>query len=56
MICGHSNVGKSSLCGRLLVDLNMIDQRELVKIKAKAIDKNRESWWLAFLLDSDDKE
>ena len=30
---GHVDVGKSTLCGRILLDLNKIDQRDVAKFK-----------------------
>jgi elongation factor 1 alpha-like protein len=36
VIVGHSNTGKSTLAGRILLDLNMVDKREVAKLKQEA--------------------
>ncbi len=51
VILGHSNVGKSSLCGSILLSLGLVDAREVQKLKALASQNNRESWWLAYMMD-----
>ncbi|KAL1510662.1 hypothetical protein AB1Y20_009539 [Prymnesium parvum] len=53
---GHVDSGKSTLCGQLLVQSGAVDEREVEKLRAKAKENNRESWWLAYLLDTDDDE
>lgn len=53
---GHVDAGKSTLCGQLLYLSGQIDERLLAKCKQLAIENNRESWWLAYLLDTSDEE
>ena len=36
VILGHANVGKSSFCGRLMIDLNMLTQRQIDQYRTKA--------------------
>lgn len=51
VIVGHVNTGKSTLAGRILVDLGMVDEREMNKLKQDAIKNGRESWYLSYVID-----
>lgn len=53
---GHVDAGKSTIGGQVLNKLGMIDQRTLEKYKAQAREKNRESWYLSWALDTDEGE
>eukprot|EP00004_Rigifila_ramosa_P006029 TRINITY_DN1670_c0_g1_i2.p1 TRINITY_DN1670_c0_g1~~TRINITY_DN1670_c0_g1_i2.p1 ORF type:complete len:707 (+),score=173.96 TRINITY_DN1670_c0_g1_i2:1837-3957(+) len=53
---GHVDAGKSTIGGHLLLLTGMVDERTIEKYKRVAKDKNRESWWLAFVLDSCEEE
>lgn len=53
---GHVDAGKSTLGGQILLSTNQIDQRTIEKYKREAIEKNRESWFLAYILDSSEEE
>jgi sulfate adenylyltransferase subunit 1 (EFTu-like GTPase family) len=56
VLLGNVDHGKSTLAGRILVDCNCVGDRELEKIKDEA-DKNKmSSWWLAYILDTDEFE
>ena len=35
---------------------NQIDERTIAKYKKEAKEKNRESWWIAYIMDEDDEE
>ena len=53
VILGHVNTGKSTLCGRILLDLDIVDNREIDKLKQEASKCKMDSWYLAYLLDQD---
>lgn len=53
VVLGHSNTGKSTLCGQILLSLNQVDQREIDKHKQEAQKNGMESWWMAYVMDSD---
>ena len=36
VVLGHVNVGKSTLCGRILLDSKMVDIREIDRLKNEA--------------------
>lgn len=50
---GHVDHGKSTLCGRILFDLGMIDERTIEKYKQKAKENHRQNWWMAYIVDED---
>jgi len=53
---GHVDAGKSTISGRILVDTGKIDKRTIEKYEKEAKDKNRESWWLAYVTDVTEDE
>ena len=53
---GHSNTGKSTLCGRILLDTGLVDDRDVVSLKRDAVNNGRESWWIAYLMDQETSE
>jgi len=53
---GHVDVGKSTICGNLMFMSGMVDQRTIEKFKNEAKEKNRDSWWLAYVMDINDEE
>ncbi|OQS55211.1 GSPT2 [Ecytonucleospora hepatopenaei] len=53
---GHVDAGKSTLCGRLLVDLGLIEERVLEKYKKDAAECNRTSWYLSWCMDLNPEE
>jgi len=53
---GHVDAGKSTLCGQILLLTKSIDERTLQKYEQEAKEKNRESWYLAYLLDLNEEE
>lgn len=48
---GHVDVGKSTICGNLMYQMGIIDDRVIQKYKTEAKSQNRESWWLAYVMD-----
>lgn len=53
---GHVDAGKSTICGNLMYMMGVVDARTIEKYKAEAKDKNRDSWWLAYVMDISDEE
>ncbi|KAI5173833.1 peptide chain release factor subunit 3 [Pancytospora epiphaga] len=53
---GHVDAGKSTICGRILVDLGKIDSRTLEKYKQQSTDMNRASWYLSWCMDLNPEE
>lgn len=56
VLLGNVDHGKSTLAGRILVNIGEVDGREVDKMKLEAEKRNMQSWWLAYLLDTDDSE
>lgn len=53
---GHVDAGKSTLSGNILFLTGMVDDRVIDKFKREAKSKNRESWFLAFIMDTSEEE
>lgn len=53
---GHVDAGKSTICGRILVDLGLIDARTLEKYRQQSIDQNRATWYLSWCMDLNPEE
>lgn len=53
---GHVDAGKSTMGGHILYLTGMVDKRTLEKFEREAKEMNRESWYLSWALDTDDKE
>jgi peptide chain release factor subunit 3 len=53
---GHVDHGKSTLCGRVLLDLGLINERIIDKYKQMAKENHRENWWIAYIMDEDPTE
>lgn len=53
---GHVDAGKSTLSGSILYHTGQIDARAIEKFERDAKAKGRDSWWLAFILDTTDEE
>ncbi|VDN16038.1 unnamed protein product, partial [Dibothriocephalus latus] len=53
---GHVDAGKSTIGGHLLHLTGMVDKRTLEKFAKEAKDKNRETWYLSWALDTNMEE
>ena len=51
---GHVDAGKSTISGNIMYLMGAVDQRTIQKYKEEAKSKNRESWWLAYVMDESD--
>ncbi|KAK8098601.1 uncharacterized protein PG998_014087 [Apiospora kogelbergensis] len=51
VVVGHVDAGKSTLMGRLLLDLNVVDQRTIDKYRKEAESMGKSSFALAWVLD-----
>ncbi len=53
---GHVDSGKSTLSGSILFHTGQIDARTIEKFEREAKSRGRESWWLAYILDTTEEE
>jgi peptide chain release factor subunit 3 len=53
---GHVDAGKSTICGNILYYSGMVDTNDIRKFKSDAKEKNRESWFLAYIMDISENE
>eukprot|EP00041_Stephanoeca_diplocostata_P042032 m.9957 g.9957 ORF g.9957 m.9957 type:complete len:678 (+) comp7107_c0_seq1:87-2120(+) len=53
---GHVDAGKSTIGGHLMFLTGGVDKRTLEKYEREAKEKNRESWYLSWALDTNDEE
>ena len=53
---GHVDAGKSTLSGNILYLTGNVDQRTVERYEREAKEKNRESWFLAFIMDTNEEE
>jgi peptide chain release factor subunit 3 len=53
---GHVDAGKSTLSGNILYLTDNVDKRTIEKYEAEAKTRNRESWFLAFIMDTNEEE
>lgn len=53
---GHVDAGKSTIGGHLLYLTGMVDKRTLEKYEREAKEKNRETWYLSWALDTNIEE
>ncbi|KAF3018497.1 Hsp70 suppressor, GTPase facilitates ribosomal subunit dissociation [Neopestalotiopsis sp. 37M] len=51
VVVGHVDAGKSTLMGRLLLDLNVVDQRTIERYRKEAEQMGKSSFALAWVLD-----
>ncbi|THY95504.1 hypothetical protein D6C92_04369 [Aureobasidium pullulans] len=56
VVIGHVDHGKSTLMGRLLYDLKVVDQRSLDKFRKEATSIGKSSFALAWVMDSTSEE
>lgn len=53
---GHVDAGKSTFCGQVMLMTGQVDERSMQKYEKEAKEKNRESWFLAYIMDTDEEE
>jgi peptide chain release factor subunit 3 len=53
---GHVDAGKSTISGQLLIQMGMVDSRVIEKYEREAKEKNRESWYIAYIMDVSEDE
>ena len=53
---GHVDAGKSTTCGNILLILKKVDERTVEKYEQEARDYNKESWWIAYIMDQNEEE
>ncbi|KAI5866182.1 P-loop containing nucleoside triphosphate hydrolase protein [Durotheca rogersii] len=56
VVVGHVDAGKSTLMGRLLLDLHVVDQRTIQKYRKEAASIGKSSFALAWVLDQRSEE
>lgn len=52
---GHVDAGKSTLSGSILYLMGMVDARTIERFEKEAKQRNRESWFLAFIMDTSEE-
>eukprot|EP01114_Cavostelium_apophysatum_P017374 TRINITY_DN514_c0_g1_i3.p1 TRINITY_DN514_c0_g1~~TRINITY_DN514_c0_g1_i3.p1 ORF type:complete len:546 (-),score=161.02 TRINITY_DN514_c0_g1_i3:38-1561(-) len=53
---GHVDAGKSTISGSLLYITGQVDLRTIQKYEKEAKDNHRESWFLAYIMDTNEEE
>lgn len=53
---GHVDAGKSTTCGNILFLTGQVDARTIEKFTREAKEKNRETWYYAYVMDINDDE
>lgn len=53
---GHVDAGKSTLSGNILYLTGQVDKRTIEKYEREAVERGRESWFLAFIMDTNEEE
>ncbi len=53
---GHVDAGKSTMSGQLLYLTGQVDKRTIERFEREAKQLNRESWFLAFIMDTNEEE
>lgn len=53
---GHVDAGKSTTGGQILYLTGGVDERTIEKYEREAKDKNRESWYMAYIMDTNEEE
>ena len=56
IFCGHVDAGKSTIGGQIMFLTGMVDKRTLEKYEREAKEKNRETWYLSWALDTNMEE
>uniref|UniRef100_A0A1D1XV26 Eukaryotic peptide chain release factor GTP-binding subunit ERF3A n=1 Tax=Anthurium amnicola TaxID=1678845 RepID=A0A1D1XV26_9ARAE len=53
---GHVDAGKSTIGGQILLLSGQVDERTIQKYEKEAKDKSRESWYMAYVMDTNEEE
>lgn len=53
---GHVDAGKSTLSGSILYLMGKVDKRTIERFEKEAKERNRESWFLAYIMDTGEEE
>lgn len=53
---GHVDAGKSTIGGQIMYLTGMVDKRTLEKYEREAKEKNRETWYLSWVVDTNQEE
>eukprot|EP00899_Mesostigma_viride_P021619 jgi/Mesvir1/29459/Mv23034-RA.1 len=53
---GHVDAGKSTIGGHILLLSGMVDQRTIQKYEREAKENNRDSWYMAYIMDTNPEE
>ncbi|XP_042399003.1 eukaryotic peptide chain release factor GTP-binding subunit ERF3A-like [Zingiber officinale] len=53
---GHVDAGKSTAGGQILLLSGQVDDRTIQKYEKEAKDKSRESWYMAYIMDTNEEE
>ncbi|KAK4405435.1 Eukaryotic peptide chain release factor GTP-binding subunit A [Sesamum angolense] len=53
---GHVDAGKSTIGGQTLFLSGQVDERTIQKYEKEAKDKSRESWYMAYIMDTNEEE
>ena len=53
---GHVDAGKSTLSGSILYITENVDKRTIERYEKEAKERNRDSWFLAFIMDTNEEE
>jgi len=53
---GHVDAGKSTLSGNILYLTDNVDKRTIERYEREAKERNRDSWFLAYIMDTNEEE
>ncbi|KAK9748947.1 hypothetical protein RND81_02G092300 [Saponaria officinalis] len=53
---GHVDAGKSTIGGQILFLSGQVDDRTIQKYEKEAKDKSRDSWYMAYIMDTNEEE
>ncbi|VVA91733.1 unnamed protein product [Arabis nemorensis] len=53
---GHVDAGKSTIGGQILFLSGQVDDRQIQKYEKEAKEKSRESWYMAYIMDTNEEE
>jgi hypothetical protein len=53
---GHVDAGKSTIAGTVMFVTGNVDQRLIDKYEREAKERNRDSWYMAYIMDTNDEE